>query len=169
MGAARDRRDGHKYVVKTLALGAAAARDRAAALQEAQLLARLKHPNIVAYHESFAVDAGARLCIAMAYCEGGDLHARLRAQHGALLPQRQVVEWFVQIALALQYLHANKILHRDLKTQNIFLRRGMIKVGDLGIARQLHNDQDMATTVRGRAPSHLAPPRPCPPARYAHE
>ncbi len=129
LSAARDRRDAHKYVVKTLALQAAKPRDRDAALQEARLLSALKHPNIVLYQESFLSSDGAMLYIAMAYCEGGDLYTRLREQHGVLLPERQVVEWFVQIALALQYLHAKKILHRDLKTQNIFLRRGMIKVG----------------------------------------
>lgn len=38
----------------------------------------------------------------MGYCEGGDLSSRLRSYHGNLLPETQVVEWFVQIALALQ-------------------------------------------------------------------
>lgn len=38
----------------------------------------------------------------MGYCEGGDLSSRLKAQQGCLLPERQVVEWFVQISLALQ-------------------------------------------------------------------
>lgn len=38
----------------------------------------------------------------MGYCEGGDLSSRLQSYHGNLLPEGQVVEWFVQIALALQ-------------------------------------------------------------------
>ena len=57
------------------------------------------------------------LHIVMAYCEGGDLCTRLRAYRGQLLPEPQVVEWFVQIALALQYLHERNILHRDLKVR----------------------------------------------------
>ena len=54
----------------------------------------------------------------MGYCEGGDLCTRLKGCGGQLLPETQVVEWFVQIALALQYLHDRKILHRDLKVSN---------------------------------------------------
>ena len=57
------------------------------------------------------------LHIIMGYCEGGDLCTRLKGYGGQLLAETQVVEWFVQIALALQYLHDRKILHRDLKVQ----------------------------------------------------
>lgn len=49
-----------------------------------------------------------------------------------------------------QYLHGHNILHRDLKTQNIFLTRsGLIKLGDFGIARILGSSIDMATTMIG--------------------
>lgn len=68
---------------------------------QASLLSRLKHPNIVSYRESFQ-DAHCTLHIIMGYCEGGDLSSRLQSYHGNLLPEAQVVEWFVQIALALQ-------------------------------------------------------------------
>ncbi|TMS19573.1 Serine/threonine-protein kinase Nek4 [Larimichthys crocea] len=72
-------------------------------------------------------------------------------------PERQVVEWFVQIAMALQYLHERNILHRDLKTQNIFLTKtNIIKVGDLGIARVLENQNDMASTLIG-TPYYMSP------------
>ena len=58
------------------------------------------------------------LHIIMGYCEGGDLCTRLKTFKGNLLPETQVVEWFVQIALALQYLHERNILHRDLKVSD---------------------------------------------------
>ena len=57
------------------------------------------------------------LHIVMGYCEGGDLCSRLKTFKGQLLPEEQVVEWFVQISLALQYLHDRNILHRDLKVR----------------------------------------------------
>ncbi len=89
-------REGHKFVVKILALLDVKPRDRDNALQEvraplthrltglicvrltrqAQLLSRLKHPNIVAYKESFASPDGAHLYIVMGFCDGGDLYTR---------------------------------------------------------------------------------------------
>lgn len=76
-------------------------RERRAAEQEAQLLSQLRHPNIVTYKESWEGD-DCQLYIVMGFCEGGDLYHRLKQQKGELLPERQVVEWFVQIAMALQ-------------------------------------------------------------------
>ena len=77
-------------------------------------MSRLQHPNIVSYKESFQDECGV-LHIVMGYCEGGDLCSRLKTYGDCLLPETQVVEWFVQIALGLQYLHDRNILHRDLK------------------------------------------------------
>ncbi|XP_034295093.1 serine/threonine-protein kinase Nek4 isoform X5 [Pantherophis guttatus] len=152
----RHRHDGKQYVIKRLNLKHASSRERKAAEQEAQLLSQLKHPNIVTYRESWEGDDGL-LYIVMGFCEGGDLYHKLKEQKGQLLPESQVVEWLVQIAMALQYLHEKHILHRDLKTQNVFLTRSnIIKVGDLGIARVLDNQHDMASTLIG-TPYYMSP------------
>uniref|UniRef100_A0A8C5ZDP3 Serine/threonine-protein kinase Nek4 n=1 Tax=Marmota marmota marmota TaxID=9994 RepID=A0A8C5ZDP3_MARMA len=152
----KHRRDGRQYVIKKLNLQNASSRERRAAEQEAQLLSQLKHPNIVTYKESWEGGDGL-LYIVMGFCEGGDLYRKLKEQKGQLLPESQVVEWFVQIAMALQYLHEKHILHRDLKTQNVFLTRtNIIKVGDLGIARVLENHCDMASTLIG-TPYYMSP------------
>ncbi|XP_070702117.1 serine/threonine-protein kinase Nek4 [Pempheris klunzingeri] len=148
--------DKKQYVIKKLNLTTSSKRERRAAEQEAQLLSQLRHPNIVTYRESWEGD-DRQLYIVMGFCEGGDLYHRLKQQKGELLPERQVVEWFVQIAMALQYLHERNILHRDLKTQNIFLTKtNIIKVGDLGIARVLENQNDMASTLIG-TPYYMSP------------
>ena len=75
-------------------------RDKLSAQQEAQLLKSLKHPNIVSYKESFQVDG--YLHIVMLYCDGGDLYTKIKEQSGKYLEETQIVEWFVQIAMALQ-------------------------------------------------------------------
>ncbi|XP_077948363.1 serine/threonine-protein kinase Nek4 isoform X8 [Gasterosteus aculeatus] len=148
--------DRKQYVIKKLNLTTSSKRERRSAEQEAQLLSQLRHPNIVTYRESWEGD-DCQLYIVMGFCEGGDLYHRLKQQKGELLPERQVVEWFVQIAMALQYLHERNILHRDLKTQNIFLTKtNIIKVGDLGIARVLENQNDMASTLIG-TPYYMSP------------
>ncbi|XP_041835755.1 serine/threonine-protein kinase Nek4 isoform X3 [Melanotaenia boesemani] len=152
----KNKTDRKQYVIKKLNLITSSKRERRAAEQEAQLLSQLRHPNIVTYRESWEGD-DCQLYIVMGFCEGGDLYHRLKQQKGELLPERQVVEWFVQIAMALQYLHERNILHRDLKTQNIFLTKtNIIKVGDLGIARVLENQNDMASTLIG-TPYYMSP------------
>ena len=90
-----------QYVLKKVDLRNASKRERKAAEQEAKLLSKLRHPNIVSYKDSFETD-DKYLYIAMGYCEGGDLYNRLKEQRGQPLEESQVVEWFVQIAMALQ-------------------------------------------------------------------
>ena len=71
--------------------------------REAKLLSTLKHPNIVSYIESFRSNDGF-LNIVMAYCEGGDLYTKLKERKANKKPlaENQIVEWFVQICMALQ-------------------------------------------------------------------
>lgn len=99
------------------------------------------------------------LCIVMDYCEGGDMFNKIAKQKelGVLFSERQILTWFVQMALALKHVHDRKILHRDLKTQNIFLTsKGEIKIGDFGIARVLQHTYDCANTAIG-TPYYLSP------------
>jgi len=67
------------------------------------------------------------------------------------------LQYFTQITLALHYIHAKKILHRDLKSANIFLnrKRTIVKLGDFGISKEL-SSRDIASTVIG-TPHYLSP------------
>ncbi len=85
-------------------------RDKLSAQQEAQLLKSLKHPNIVSYKESFQVDGF--LHIVMLYCDGGDLYTKIKEQNGKYLEETQIVEWFVQIAMALQVIYQTNFTTR---------------------------------------------------------
>ena len=72
-------------------------------------------------------------------------------------PQNIILLWFTQIALALKHVHDHKVLHRDLKTQNVFLTKaGAIKLGDFGIAKCLSESISKASTIVG-TPYFLAP------------
>ena len=53
----------------------------------------------------------------MDFCDSGDLHSRIQAQRGMLFNEDQILDWFVQITLALKHVHDRKVLHRDIKSQ----------------------------------------------------
>ncbi|ROL48936.1 Serine/threonine-protein kinase Nek5 [Anabarilius grahami] len=98
------------------------------------------------------------LYILMEYCDAGDLMNRIKMQRGKPFTEQQIVDWFVQICLGLKHIHDRKVLHRDIKSQNIFLTLGGLKVklGDFGIARMLNNTMELARTCVG-TPYYLSP------------
>ncbi len=88
---------------------------------------------------------------------GGDLQSKIKQQRGKYFSEAQILDWFTQICLAIKHIHDRKILHRDLKSQNIFLtQNGLIKLGDFGIAKCLKNTVEKAKTVVG-TPYYLSP------------
>lgn len=148
------------FVAKCVSLAALNEHDADYANQEASLLQCLRHPFVVAYHDSFLIDGANVLVIVMEYCRGGDLrkHISEKAQSGSYFSEDEVMMWFVQIVLALKYIHSEKVLHRDLKTSNIFLGEGRtkVKLGDFGIARVLEQTLDAAVTMVG-TPYYMSP------------
>ena len=76
---------------------------------------------------------------------------------GRSLPEEKIWKFFIEMCLGIQYLHTNRILHRDIKTINMFLTKNdNIKIGDLGVARELNQTANMAHTVVG-TPYYLSP------------
>ena len=95
-----------------------------------------EHPYTVKYHDSFI--AGTKVNIVMEFCPNGDLQEMLRGKRCAKrsLPETQVNKFLIQTCLSLLAMHDKGILHRDLKTQNIFLTKNNdIRIGDFGLAR----------------------------------
>ncbi|XP_073651218.1 serine/threonine-protein kinase Nek5 isoform X6 [Tursiops truncatus] len=137
---AKGKSDSKHCVIKEINFEKMPIQEKEASEKEVILLAKMKHPNIVTFFSSFQENN--RLFIVMEYCDGGDLMKRIKKQRGVLLSEDQILSWFVQISLGLKHIHDRKILHRDIKTQNIFLsKNGMVaKLGDFGIARVLNKD-----------------------------
>ncbi|XP_070117473.1 serine/threonine-protein kinase Nek1 isoform X11 [Equus przewalskii] len=147
--------DERQYVIKEINISRMSNKEREESRREVAVLANMKHPNIVQYRESF--EENGSLYIVMDYCEGGDLFKRINAQKGVLFQEDQILDWFVQICLALKHVHDRKILHRDIKSQNIFLTKdGTIQLGDFGIARVLNSTVELARTCIG-TPYYLSP------------
>ena len=151
----KNKEDGQRYVMKKVRLTALKPKDREEALREAQVLSSLRCPNIVEYKESF--QERGYFYIIMEFADGGDLAQKIKKRGKQLFSENEIMHDFIQIALAIKYIHDRKILHRDLKAQNVFLTKdGTVKLGDFGIARVLENTFQLCKTQIG-TPYYLSP------------
>jgi len=104
----------------------------------------LKHTNIVRYyddylHTEYGLEPIMFVCIVMEYCRNGDLHSRIieTTSRNKPISEKQMLKWTMQICSAMQYLHQRNVLHRDIKSANVFLtKKGNVRIGDLGLARK---------------------------------
>jgi len=114
----------------------------------------LRHPNLVRVYELVETPSGPAL--AMGYCEGGSLISRL-GDEGLQIPQ--VIAVAESLLEALSCLHAERVVHRDVKPSNVLLgSEGQVLLGDLGLARELEPGPD-ATRTRGSVgtPRYMSP------------
>eukprot|EP00918_Siedleckia_nematoides_P011415 GHVU01025085.1.p2 GENE.GHVU01025085.1~~GHVU01025085.1.p2 ORF type:complete len:170 (+),score=22.43 GHVU01025085.1:1034-1543(+) len=131
--------------------------------QEVNLLRKLDHTNVVKY-EGRILDAGSQhVYLIMEYCDGGDLsnYLSMTVKRGVYLDQERLLSYFSQLVSALNYCHnrpGGRVLHRDLKPQNVFLTdsRATVKLGDFGLAKMMDPSQCLAETQVG-TPYYMSP------------
>jgi hypothetical protein len=132
------------------------------ALKEAKTLQRLAHVGVCRFEDVFlheqmhGREKKLVVCIVMEYCEKGDLAGAIQYHRKCRtpIPEVQLAKWMHELFEGLSYMHAAGVLHRDLKTPNIFITRdGKLKLGDFGLARHIGGD------IRSRVgtPCYLAP------------
>ncbi len=132
-------------------------------LKEARTVARLTHPHIIRVLE-FGVEGNTPFLV-MEYAPNGSL--RQRHSRGERLPLDAVTRYVKQVAAALQYAHDNKLIHRDVKPENMLLSQNNdILLSDFGLAQISHSSrsqdvQGAAGTVAYMAPEQLQG-KPCP-------
>lgn len=139
-------------------------KDRIQALREAQIMKQLSCPHVIGYLDAFI--EGGSMFIILEFCEGGDLKAFFMKNSAKALAERTIWRLFLRIALGLEYLHSKRILHRDIKSENIFLTGvDEVRIGDLGLARMLGSTTMMASTLCG-TPKYLSPEEASGTTRY---
>eukprot|EP00928_Gymnodinium_smaydae_P035092 TRINITY_DN24758_c0_g1_i3.p1 TRINITY_DN24758_c0_g1~~TRINITY_DN24758_c0_g1_i3.p1 ORF type:complete len:863 (-),score=227.21 TRINITY_DN24758_c0_g1_i3:81-2669(-) len=153
----RRKSDNRWFVCKQIQLTGMTKKAREEANKEVMLLRTVSSGSkyIVQYEESFL--EGEVLHIVMELCPNGDLSSYIKAQNGQDLPESTVWKFLIQIGLGLRWLHAQRVLHRDIKTLNVFLTAANdVRLGDLGVARVMSNNTNFASTFVG-TPYYLSP------------
>lgn len=144
-------RGGERYALKRVAVSKLSTNERKAILREVHLLSRLRHDNIIGYHDAFP--DGGDMCILMAVAEGGTLDGRIRRakDSGQPLDQAWILDCIVQLCSCVHYLHSCRILHRDIKPTNILLTAdGTPQLADFGISIPMISDErQLGRVLRG--------------------
>lgn len=121
---------------------------------EARIAAKLAHPNIVQ-----AIDVGQENGIyyfVMEYIDGPTVGHLLK--RGGALDEKRVIHIVTQVAQALSYAHRHGVIHRDIKPDNIMLtREGTVKLCDLGLAKAIHDPDDVKAGIIVGTPYYLSP------------
>jgi non-specific serine/threonine protein kinase/NIMA (never in mitosis gene a)-related kinase len=104
---ARNKLENKNYAIKRINFQDIAEKDKNNIENEVKLLKELRHPNIVSYKDSF-LDKDNYYNIVMIYCDGGDIYSKIKSQKKENFPEEDILNWLVQLCLALSYIHDKK-------------------------------------------------------------
>ncbi|CAG9325748.1 unnamed protein product [Blepharisma stoltei] len=130
--------DNQIYALKKIKFGSMSSRDKQNALNEIRILASINHPNIVSYKEAFIDEGTSTLCLIMDFAEQGDLLQQIQnhKKNNTYFSEQEIWDILYQSTTGLKLLHDMKILHRDIKSANIFLSsESAVKLGDLNVSK----------------------------------
>ena len=145
------------YAMKKLSIDMNDEKEYRGYQNEISIFKQLKHINLIKYSTSFKHKD--KLYIVMEYAEYGDLSkiVKYHIENKIKIPEEKIWYYFIQLCRGINYMHSHKIIHRDIKLQNIFLNSNkIIKLGDLGISKILKNTCDFCKTPLG-TPYFLSP------------
>ena len=111
--------------------------------REIEVHKEIRHPNIVRLYDfvEFEIESQTYYAMVLEFCEGSDLAHHLKKNK--ILPEKEAKSILKQILSGIKYLHThkNKIIHYDLKPQNILFHKGEIKIVDFGFCKVIQEDQ----------------------------
>ena len=129
------------YALKKVKLQNLTEKEKENSLNEVRILASVRSTFVISYKEAFIDENDKSLCIIMEYADKGDLYQKIVQfkKLKYLIDEVDVWRIFIQMTKGLKALHDLKILHRDLKSANIFLfSDGSAKIGDLNVSKVAH-------------------------------
>jgi eukaryotic-like serine/threonine-protein kinase len=153
---ARDLRHGRHVAIKVVRPELSGPEGIARFLREIELAARLQHPHILPVFDSGTIDdadGGETPYFVMPFVQGETLRARLGREQR--LPVEDAIALATEVADALAYAHANGVVHRDVKPENILLSGGHAVVADFGVAKALETGQRPVSAEPASDPSTL--------------
>ena len=130
--------DGQIYAMKQVRINQLSEKEKKNSLNEIRILASLSHKNIIGYKDAFFDENSKTLNIVMEYADNGDISQKIKynLKHGLIFRENIIWNYLIQTLEGLHYLHNHNIIHRDLKSANIFLTNdGTIKIGDLNVSK----------------------------------
>ena len=135
----RRRQDNKIYALKTVILEKLNKKEQENSVNEVRILASVNHPNVIGYKEAFWDDEKSSLNIVMEYADDGDLHSKIEKmkKEGGCFKEPIIWSYAIQMIEGLKALHDMKIMHRDLKSANIFLVKDkhQCKLGDMNVSK----------------------------------
>ena len=138
----RRKQDNKIYALKTVIMEKLNKKEQENSVNEVSILASVNHPNVIGYKEAFWDDeggTGSSLNIVMEYADDGDLHSKIEKMKkaGGFFKEPIIWSYAIQMIEGLKALHDKKIMHRDLKSANIFLVKDnhQCKLGDMNVSK----------------------------------
>ena len=132
------KKDGIIYALKRVKFAKLSDKEKSNALNEIRILASINNKNIISYKEAFFDENDSSLDIVMEYADKGDLF-QLITEHKKTkthFSEEEIWSTLIQLLNGLKSLHELNILHRDLKSANVFLfKGGIVKLGDLNVSK----------------------------------
>jgi NIMA (never in mitosis gene a)-related kinase len=149
--------DGNLYAMKRVKISSLSSKERENALNEVRILASIEHPNLISFKECFYDEESKSLNIVMEYADDGDIESKIKVMNKckSQIPEEEIWSYLIQILSGLKSLHDKSIMHRDLKSANLFLTKDKkIKLGDLNVSKLIK--KGMAHTQTG-TPYYASP------------
>ena len=152
--------DNSHCVIKQIPLDGLDEQEKKETYNEVLILKKVNHSNIIKFIDVFKKSKPINtLNIVTEYADDGDLNQKIEKlrQKKSPLTEKEIINYLIQICLALNHIHKKKIIHRDIKSGNIFLTKGgLVKLGDFGISKGFKNTWEKAKSKVG-TPYYLSP------------